>query len=222
MASPRGLDRSCRALRRWRLFRRHDGAPCAAAAARRHSRPQNRRGHGVQGRSADAVAAGLRQDRPRSSTPRASPSSRSLKPSIRPAAWGGSRSTCCCPSRNSSARSPGSESATRSPPRRREACGWADSPRSATTSRNASSTSTKRKPRPFAIYSSVISSSALCREGFRRQSVWRPEILARGALSDVAEPDLSGRDCPQGQSVPRGTRGHRRRGTLAKGAKPSS
>ena len=47
------------------------------------------------------------------------------------------------------------------------------------------------------------------------------KVFARGALSDVAEPDLSGRDRPQGQSLPRGTRGDRRRGALAPGAKPS-
>jgi site-specific DNA recombinase len=54
--------------------------------------------------------------------------------------------SCRLPS--SSARSPASASATKSRPPRRRACGWAVSPRSATTSKTASSSSTPRKPRP--------------------------------------------------------------------------
>src|SRR6266403_1942011 len=38
---------------------------------------------------------------------------------------GASRSMCCCPLPSSSGKSPASASATRSPPRKRRACGWA-------------------------------------------------------------------------------------------------
>ena len=49
-----------------------------------------------------------------------------------------------------------------SPRRKRRACGWAGSPRSATTSSNANSSSTKRKRRPCAISFGAISNSRRC------------------------------------------------------------
>ena len=52
---------------------------------------------------------------------------------------GASRSTCCCPLPSSNARSPASASATRLPHRRKRACGWAATCRSATTQTNARS-----------------------------------------------------------------------------------
>jgi hypothetical protein len=57
------------------------------------------------------------------------------------------RSMSSSPSPSSSARSPVSASATRSPLPRRRVCGWAATRRSAMTSRNASSSSIRPKPR---------------------------------------------------------------------------
>ena len=63
---------------------------------------------------------------------------------------------------SSSARSRASGSATRSPHPKRRACGWAASPRSATTSRIANSSSTKRRRRPCAPSFGVILNSEQC------------------------------------------------------------
>ena len=160
------LDRSRGALRRWQpIPAARWSAPAAAAAARRHSRcwkieivvvykvDRLTRSLSDFARMVEIFDAQGVSFRPPS-----------LKPSIRPAAWGGSRSTCCCPSRNSSARSPGSESATRSPPRRRRACGWADSLHARMLRREGtpSSSSTSRKLRPCGRSFGAISNSGQC------------------------------------------------------------
>src|SRR5438445_12884951 len=59
---------------------------------------------------------------------------------------------CCCPLLSSSARSPVNGSVTRSPPRRRRACGWAAMCRSGMTPRTAPSSSTLPRPRRYAIF----------------------------------------------------------------------
>src|SRR6266852_5975925 len=69
---------------------------------------------------------------------------------------------CCCPLLSSSGRSPANGSATRSPPRRRRACGWAVSCRSAMTRASARSLSTRLRRRRYAVYLSFIVSSAAC------------------------------------------------------------
>jgi DNA invertase Pin-like site-specific DNA recombinase len=63
---------------------------------------------------------------------------------------------------SSSARSRESESATRLRRRRRRACGWAGSRRSATTSRNANLSSTKRKQKRYATSFGVILNLGRC------------------------------------------------------------
>ena len=116
-------------------------------------------------------------------------------------------------------------SATRSRRPKRRACGWAASPRSATTSRTANSSSMKRRRRPYATSFGVILNSEQCAPcGMisplaassasaarrRMEALMRPEVFAWGALPDVEEPNLPGRDRPQGQSLPGRARGDRR------------
>src|SRR3984893_4321470 len=60
---------------------------------------------------------------------------------------------CCCPLPSSSARSPVNGSATRSPPQRKRACGWAATCRWAMTPTSARSSSTLPRPRPCAASS---------------------------------------------------------------------
>src|ERR1700737_4156469 len=63
---------------------------------------------------------------------------------------------CCCPLPSSSGRSPANGSVTRSPPRKRRACGWAALCRSAMTPPTAPSSSTLPRPRRSAISSHFI------------------------------------------------------------------
>src|SRR5437764_373378 len=77
---------------------------------------------------------------------------------------------CCCPLPSSSARSPANASATRSPPQRKRACGWAAMCRSAMTRASARSSSTRPRPRPCPASSLSIVSSAVC-AGSRRRPI---------------------------------------------------
>src|SRR5882672_4386766 len=71
---------------------------------------------------------------------------------------------CCCPLPSSSGRSPVNVSATRSPPQRKRACGWAAMCRWAMTPTSARSSSTLPRPRRYAASSlSIVSSAALRR-----------------------------------------------------------
>src|SRR5438270_5650063 len=86
-------------------------------------------------------------------------------------AKGALRSTCCCPLPSASARSPANASATRSPPRRRRAGGWAAMCRWAMTPTSARSSSTRPRPRRYAASSLSIVSSAACAGSRRRPTV---------------------------------------------------
>jgi len=67
-------------------------------------------------------------------------------------------------------RSPANGSVTRSPPRKRRACGWAAMCRSAMTPPTAPSSSTLPRPRRYAISSHFIVTSAAC-AGSRRRPI---------------------------------------------------
>ena len=122
-----GWQALAHALRRPRLLRGQHGAAGAEAPARRHRGEEGRRRGRLQGRPSDPLARRLRQDR------------RGLRRERRLVRFGhaslqhddhhGSADAqrAACPSPSSSARSLASASATRSPPRRRRACGWAAS-----------------------------------------------------------------------------------------------
>src|SRR6266446_10843628 len=124
---------------------------------------------------------------------------------------------CCCPLLSSSARSPANGSVTRSPPRKRRACGWAAMCRSAMTPPTAPSSSTLPRPRRCVISSHFTANSAACAgqggdrsprphdkaqhdgEGHRAR---RPTLLAGAPLPTAHEPDLYRSNCTQGQLYP--------------------
>src|SRR5271163_2932502 len=82
---------------------------------------------------------------------------------------------CCCPLPSSRGRSPVNASATRSPPQRKRACGWAAMCRWAMTRASARSSSTLPRPRPCAVSSlSIVSSAACAGEQPRRPRPERP------------------------------------------------
>src|ERR1700730_7036935 len=78
---------------------------------------------------------------------------------------------CCCPLPSSSARSPVNASATRSPHRKRRACGWAAMCHWAMTPTSAHSSSTLPRPRRYDASSLSIVSSAACAGSRRRPTV---------------------------------------------------
>src|SRR6202030_1743063 len=98
---------------------------------------------------------------------------------------------CCCRLPSSSARSPVNASATRSPPQRKRACGWAAMCRWAITPTSARSSSTLPRPRRYAASSLSIVSSAACAGSRRRPTVsgfGRNAARQRTAPSAAANP----------------------------------
>src|SRR6478735_7495223 len=98
---------------------------------------------------------------------------------------------CCCPLPSSSARSRVNASATRSPPQRERACGWAATCRWAMTRASARSSSTLPRPRRYAASSLSIVSSAACAGSRRRPTVsgfGRNAARQRMAPSSAANP----------------------------------
>src|SRR6266446_400864 len=88
----------------------------------------------------------------------------------------------------------------RSPPRRKRACGWAVTSRSATTRASAHSPSTLPRPRPCVASSPFIVSSAACAGSRRRPTAWgsgqstaRGRALPRTASGADRCPDLDRR-----------------------------
>ena len=123
----------------------------------------------------------------------AAPSFRSPRPSIPRPRWAGLPSTCSCPSPSSSARSPPSGSATRSPPRRRRGCGWAGWCRSATTSiptrRCAGWSSTNARRRLSGRSSGSMISMPACGRSQRR--LRGSASAPSGASSPAARPAVA-------------------------------
>src|SRR5882762_634886 len=95
---------------------------------------------------------------------------------------------CCCPLPSSSGRSPANGSVTRSPPRRRRACGWAATCPWATTRASAHSPSTLPRPRPCVASSPFIVSSAACAGSRRRPTA---SASARSAARRLAAPSAA-------------------------------
>jgi hypothetical protein len=95
---------------------------------------------------------------------------------------------CCCRLPSSSGRSPANAFATRSPPQRGRACGWAAMYRYAMTRASARSSSILPRPRRYAAFSLSIVSSAACAgssrgptiSGFGRNAAQRPMGTERG------------------------------------------
>src|SRR6266436_4292706 len=127
---------------------------------------------------------------------------------------------CCCRLPSSSGRSPANGSVTRSPPRRRRACGWAVTRRSATTRASAHSPSTLPRLRPCVASSPFIVSWAACAGSRRRPTAWglravdmldlQPDHLAGAQAAAIAEAE-QGADLEvagDGQQAPRLVRAH--------------
>src|SRR5271156_2888039 len=102
---------------------------------------------------------------------------------------------CCCPLPSSSGKSPVNASATRSPPRRKRACGWAAMSRWAMTRASARSSSTLPRPRPYAASSrSTVSSAALRRgkEGADRLGLHTKRTTRAGGAERGGKPFTRG------------------------------
>src|SRR5712675_1973213 len=102
---------------------------------------------------------------------------------------------CCCPLPSSSGRSPVNASATRSPPQRKRACGWAAMCHWAMTPTSARSSSTLPRPRRYAASSLSIVSSAACAGSRRRPTV---SGFGRNAARQRMAPSAAGKPFSRG------------------------
>src|ERR1700730_6500729 len=119
---------------------------------------------------------------------------------------------CCCPLPSSSGRSPANASATRSPPRRRRACGWAAMSHWAMTRASARSSSTLPRPRRYAASSLSIVSSAACAGSRRRPTVsgfGRNAARQRMAPSAAANPSRAVISTPPSNQIYTGHIAHK-------------